>query len=33
MALIPSYNLETENYREKHNLLTLNLSLDVWLKD
>ena len=33
MALIPSYNLKIENYREKHNLLTLNLSSDVWLQD
>ena len=33
MALIPSYNLEIENYMEKHNILTLKLSLDVWLQD
>ena len=33
MASIPSYNLEIENYKEKHNILTLKLSLDVWLQD
>ena len=33
MVLIPNYKLEIENYGEKHNLLTLNLSSDVWLQD
>ena len=33
MALIPNYNLEIENYKEKHNLPTLRLSLEAKLQD
>ena len=33
MALIPSYNLKIEKFKEKHNLLTSSLSLDARLED
>ena len=33
MTLIPSYNLEIENYKDKHNLVTTDLSLEVKLQD
>ena len=33
MTLIPSYNLEIENYEEKLNLLTFNLSSKARLQD
>ena len=32
-ALIPSYILERENYKEKPNLLTLDLSSNATLQD
>ena len=31
MALIPSHNLEIENYKKKHNLLILDLSSEAKL--
>ena len=33
MTLIPSYDLEIKNYKEKLNLLTFNLSLEARLQD
>jgi len=31
--LVPSYNLEFENYKEKHSLLTLDLNSNTKLED
>ena len=33
ITLSPSYNLEIEKYKEKHNLLTLDLSSEARLED
>ena len=33
VALIPNYNIEIEKYKEKHNLLSLDLSLKARLQD
>lgn len=33
ITLISSYNLKREDYKEKHNLLTLDLSLDAKLQN
>ena len=33
ITLISSYNLKREDYKEKHNLLTLDLSLDARLQN
>ena len=32
MALFPSYNLEIENYKDKHGLSTLDLSSEAMLQ-
>ena len=33
ITLIPNYNIEIEKYKEKHNLLTLDLSSKARLQD